>query len=166
MITWIIVLLYVMRCFMLGVSEWHARALKQHGLEELKIETSMKLELICHIYYLCTIVMTLIVKPSYTMNVVIGLVLITIAYSLWFYIWYILHETWALRLFKVPSGMRVTDGVYKFVRHPEYFIVTPLEVLGIMFISQTYFNILIMIPYVFYMWFRIKDENAMLKESF
>ena len=96
------------------------------------------------------------------LNFIIGSILLICFQVIRYWSVYVLKEQWTVKLYKIVNPFILTDGLYKYIKHPNYLIVVgELIVFPLMFNCTT--TLVVFVPLgVLFFYFKIKFENSLL----
>ncbi|GIJ93114.1 hypothetical protein CAPN002_03320 [Capnocytophaga stomatis] len=94
----------------------------------------------------------------------IGVALLVFAYLMLFYVIYQLKEIWTLKIYILPNHKINKSFLFKWVKHPNYFLNILPELVGIALLCKAYTTLCVMLPiYAVVLAIRIRQEEAAMK---
>ncbi len=89
-----------------------------------------------------------------------GVVLMTFAYAMLFYVIYKLYDVWTLKLYIVPNQRIERSFLFRTVRHPNYYLNILPELIGVALLCNAKYTLLIGLPiYACIIIVRIRQEE-------
>ena len=70
---------------------------------------------------------------------------------------------WTLKLFILPNHPIIKSGLYKVTKHPNYFLNIVPELIGVLLLTHATYTTILLIPYAYFLYVRIKQEERLMK---
>jgi len=166
MIVFLIVAIAI-RLVTLAISLRDERQLKLQGAVEYGATTSKILALAHVVFYLSAAAEGL--WKSAPLNTVsyTGFALYAFGMIMLFYVIHLLGRFWTVKLIVAPDHELVTHPLFRFVRHPNYFLNIIPELVGFALAFQAYHTLTFGLPlYLTVLFFRIRKEEQVMKQQF
>lgn len=94
----------------------------------------------------------------------IGFGLLVFAYTILFYVIYELKNIWTLKIYILKNHTINKSFLFRYVRHPNYFLNIIPELIGISFLCSAYTTLIILMPfYLVILSIRIYQEEKAMK---
>lgn len=158
---------FAFRLLSLFKSIFNEKKLIKEGAIEYGKKNSTILTVVHILFYVSCIVESIYL--SKTANDVTTAGLIIYALSMFFLWWVIiaLNPVWTVKLYIAKNHKLNSNWLFRFVKHPNYFLNVIPEIIGIALITQSYFTLAIGFPlYMIPLFKRIKEENQVMSENF
>ncbi|OHO68039.1 hypothetical protein HMPREF2580_10850 [Staphylococcus sp. HMSC036D05] len=163
MILTILFIFFCIRLISLKISINHSQQLKADGAVEYGANNS-KFLAITHVFiYVCAGVEALMNKDSFSLVNGIGLMILIFAYIMLFIVIRTLGGIWTLKLFILPNHPIIKSGLYKVTKHPNYFLNIVPELIGVLLLTHATYTTILLIPYAYFLYVRIKQEEKLMK---
>jgi isoprenylcysteine carboxyl methyltransferase (ICMT) family protein YpbQ len=98
-----------------------------------------------------------------------GLIIYTAAIAVLYYVIYAIRHVWTVKLIIAPREYHVinTSMLFRYVKHPNYFLNIIPELIGLGLIFHAWFTLIIGLPvYLIPLIIRIRQEEKIMKEHF
>ena len=96
-----------------------------------------------------------------------GLALLIFAYLMLFYVIYQLREVWTLKVYILPEHKVNKTFLFKWVKHPNYFLNILPELIGMALLCKAVFTFCLLFPiYLVILAVRIRQEENAMKHLF
>lgn len=93
-----------------------------------------------------------------------GVLLMTFAYAMLFYVIYKLRDIWTLKIYIVPNHRIEKSFLFRTVRHPNYFLNVIPELLGVALLCNARLTLCIGFPlYLVVLFVRIRQEEQAMR---
>ncbi|ATA88414.1 hypothetical protein CGC58_00890 [Capnocytophaga stomatis] len=161
----IFVCFFVLRLVSLGISIKNEKRIKEMGGIQYGKFNSMLLTF-AHVsfYFLCLFEAIRNEHFSLDFTSKIGVALLVFAYLMLFYVIYQLKEIWTLKIYILPNHKINKSFLFKWVKHPNYFLNILPELVGIALLCKAYTTLCVMLPiYAVVLAIRIRQEEAAMK---
>lgn len=97
----------------------------------------------------------------------IGIIFLCFAYFILFYVIYELGNIWTLKIYILKDHKINNSFLFRYVRHPNYFLNIIPELLGMVLLCRAYKTFLILMPiYLIILGIRIYQEEKAMKDLF
>ncbi|QPB43714.1 isoprenylcysteine carboxyl methyltransferase family protein [Rodentibacter haemolyticus] len=97
----------------------------------------------------------------------IGLVILVFAIIMLFYVIYSLNEIWTVKIYILPEHKINRSFLFKYVRHPNYFLNIIPELIGLSLLCQASYTAMLGLPiYLTLLTIRIRQEERAMKHLF
>ncbi|MFK8266418.1 isoprenylcysteine carboxyl methyltransferase family protein [Capnocytophaga cynodegmi] len=161
----IFVCFFALRLVSLAISIKNEKRIKQMGGIQYGKFNSMLLTL-AHVsfYFLC--LFEAIWKEHFSLDSTskMGVALLVFAYLMLFYVIYQLKEIWTLKIYILPNHKVNKSFLFKWIKHPNYFLNILPELVGIALLCKAYITLCVMLPiYAVILTIRIRQEEAAMK---
>lgn len=162
MILIILLIFFCIRLISLNISINHSKNLLEKGAVEYGFINS-KLLAITHIFiYVCAGIESFIHKDSFNLISIIGIMILIFAYIMLFIVIHTLGNIWTLKLFILPDHPIIKFGLYKITKHPNYFLNIIPELVGVLLLTHASYTSILLIPYAYFLYVRIKQEEKLM----
>ena len=157
----------VLRLTSVWVSKKHEKALRANNAVEHGAKNTKALALIHTLFYFASFFEGYYSSVQLSSISLIGFGVYVFSMLMLVYVIYSLKSMWTVKLFISPKQMIVKNLVFKHIKHPNYFLNIIPELIGVALIFQSLYSFVIIFPiYVFSLGLRIKQENAIMKQTF
>ena len=161
----IFVCFFALRLVSLAISIKNEKRIKQMGGVQYGATNSMLLA-ITHVlfYFLCLSEAIYKNQLSLDTTSAVGLGLLIFAYLMLFYVIYQLKEVWTLKIYILPNHKINTSFLFRWVKHPNYFLNIIPELIGVALLCKAYITLCVLFPiYLVILIIRIRQEEAAMK---
>ncbi|MBX5316889.1 isoprenylcysteine carboxyl methyltransferase family protein [Staphylococcus caprae] len=163
MILTILFIFFCIRLISLKISINHSQQLKVDGAVEYGVNNS-KFLAITHVFiYVCAGVEAMMNKDTFSLVNGIGLMILIFTYIMLFVVIRTLGGIWTLKLFILPNHPIIKSGLYKVTKHPNYFLNIVPELIGVLLLTHATYTTILLIPYAYFLYVRIKQEERLMK---
>ena len=151
----------------LFISVANERKLKKKKAIEYGTKNS-KLLLLCHmLFYLCCLGEAIVLKKHVNNVSFFGLCLFIFSMCMLWIVIYSLRDIWTVKLIIAPEQTINKSFIFKYFRHPNYFLNIIPELISIALICQAWYTLLIGLPlYLIPLAIRITQEEKVMKMHF
>ncbi|OFU78298.1 hypothetical protein HMPREF3110_07520 [Staphylococcus sp. HMSC10C03] len=160
MVLMILGLFFIIRLYSLSISIRHERELIAQGAVQCGAKNSKYLALLHILIYVASFVYATIAQPAFNVVSQIGLVLLIVSYMMLFWVIRTLGPIWTLKVYILKEHHIVKSGLFKFVKHPNYFLNIIPELIGVILLTQAYPVSVLLIPYAVSLYVRIQQEES------
>ncbi|WP_101776073.1 isoprenylcysteine carboxyl methyltransferase family protein [Pasteurella oralis] len=161
------ILILAIRFYSLSISIRNEKALIAKGAIQYGKRNSTILSMVHVLFYLAAIS-----EANYngiTLNTVsqIGLAILIFAIVMLFYVIHELKEIWTVKIYILPEHKINRSFLFKYVRHPNYFLNIIPELIGLCLFCQAKYTAIIGLPiYLVILAIRIKQEESAMTHLF
>lgn len=153
---------FIIRIISLVISIQNSKALEKKGAIAYGKMNSKLLALTHILIYMCAAIESYIKQPEWTIVNSIGLSLMAFAYMILFIVIKTLGPIWTLKLYILPDHPIIKSGLYKITKHPNYYLNIIPELIGVLLMTSSFITSLLLIPYAYFLYSRIKQEEAIM----
>ncbi|WP_386689906.1 MULTISPECIES: isoprenylcysteine carboxyl methyltransferase family protein [unclassified Lonepinella] len=159
----IFTIILAIRFYSLSISIRNEKALIAQGAIQYGKANSSLLSVAHILYYASAIIEANYRHIVFNTISLIGLTILIVAIAMLFYIIYELKEIWTVKIYILPNHKINRSFLFKYIRHPNYFLNIIPELVGLALFCQASVTALIGLPiYLIILAIRIKqEENAM-----
>lgn len=162
----IIVIFFVMRLFTLTFSIKNENRLKKEGAVEYGKINSIFMTVLHVLFYLASFSEAIIRHTVADRMTVAGISLFLFGYMILLYVMYQLRDIWTVKLYIAKKHEINTSFLFKYVRHPNYFLNIIPELVGIGLICKAWYSMMSLLPlYAIVMTVRIIQEEGVMKRE-
>lgn len=162
MISTILFIFFCIRLISLKISIQHAKQLKVEGAVEYGVKNSKYLAITHVLIYMSAGIETFIHKDTFNLLNGIGLIILIVAYIMLFIVIKTLGCIWTLKLFILPNHPIIKSGLYKVIKHPNYFLNIIPELIGVLLLTHATYTALLLVPYAYFLIARIRQEENLM----
>jgi isoprenylcysteine carboxyl methyltransferase (ICMT) family protein YpbQ len=167
----IIITMYIVAALLrlgsLAVSIRNEKALKGAGAIEYGEKNSRLLATAHVLFYTFTLVEGILRKTQPTTWTTVGIVLYVFAMISLCLVWRELGRLWTVKLIIAPDHVLNQGRLFRWVRHPNYFLSLIPELIGLALIMGAWMVLLIGLPlYLIVLGVRIVQEERVMKRHF
>ncbi len=156
-------LLILQRLSELWISKRHECWLKEHGAIEFGQKHYVWIVVLMILFFISLVFEYFFTKAHSPFYWPLLLLFIFLTQALRFWSMQSLGKRWTTRIWILPNTPRITQGPYRFFKHPNYLAVT-LEIILIPWLFGCYFTAVIFtIFYLVWLRVRLKEENQVLE---
>ena len=157
----------IVRLVSLIISVTNERKLKKGNVVEYGVKNS-KLLVLCHtFFYLCSIAEASVLRKNIGSISFIGLGLFIFSMIMLWIVILSLKEMWTVKLIIAPGQKINKSFIFKYFRHPNYFLNIIPELVSISLICQAWYTLCIGLPlYLIPLTIRINQEEKVMKKHF
>jgi isoprenylcysteine carboxyl methyltransferase (ICMT) family protein YpbQ len=157
----------VFRIVMLAVSMRNEKALRQDGAIEYGSQNSRWLALAHIAFYIAASIEGLARPASFDVVTIIGLVLYGFGAVMLLVVSHLLGRLWTVKLMIARDHVLVTHPLFRWVRHPNYFLNILPELIGFALVLHAYFTLVIGLAiYAVPLGIRIFQEERVMRGYF
>lgn len=153
-------LFFVIRLYSLSISIRHERQLIAQGALQYGTKNSKYLALLHILIYVTSFVYASLSQPTFNGVSQIGLALLIVSYIMLFWVIRTLGPIWTLKVYILKEHRLVKSGLFKIVKHPNYFLNIIPELIGVILLTQAYPVSVLLLPYAVSLYVRIKQEES------
>ncbi len=151
----------------LAISIRNEKLLKRAGAVEYGGENSLLLAVVHAIYYIAAAVEASIRHTQLDGCSIAGMALYSLGVIALLTVICLLGRQWTVKLMIAPSHVLVSHSIFRLVRHPNYFLNMPAELLGLALTCHSFFTMAVGIPlYLIPLSIRIREEQRVMSEKF
>jgi isoprenylcysteine carboxyl methyltransferase (ICMT) family protein YpbQ len=163
-------IVFFLRLITIFISARNEKKLKKLGAVEYGKSNSTILVLFHFAYYAACLVEGYTKGAFYTDNLTTyGLIIYIVAIAVLYYVIYAIRHVWTVKLIIAPKQYHIlnTNVLFRFVKHPNYFLNIIPELIGIALVFHAWFTLIIGFPiYLIPLIIRIRQEERVMKEHF
>ncbi|HET7577656.1 MAG TPA: isoprenylcysteine carboxylmethyltransferase family protein [Bacillales bacterium] len=160
-------LFFILRMGTLMVSIQNEKRLKGRGAVEFGKQNSLVLAVLHVIFYIAAIVESLIRGARFDGWSVAGIILFSFSYLVLLLVIYQLRQIWTVKLYILKEQQINKSFLFKYVRHPNYFLNIVPELIGIGFLCHAWYSMDLLLPlYAIPFIVRIVQEEKVMKAHF
>jgi isoprenylcysteine carboxyl methyltransferase (ICMT) family protein YpbQ len=152
------------------ISAKNEKRLKKIGAIEFGKKNSQWLIIAHFSYYLCCFVEGYVKGAFFKDGLTfIGVVIFVCAILVLFYVIYSIKHIWTVKLLVAPKAYHTINRnfLFKYVKHPNYFLNIIPELIGLSFIFHSWYSLFIGMPvYLVPLIIRIQQEEKVMKKYF
>lgn len=157
----------VFRLGTLAISIKHEKLLKSEGAIEIGARNSLRLAIIHTAFYLSALAEGLYRKPAFDRISVIGLCMYLFGVIALITVMSILGKLWTVKLLIARDHVLVRHFLFRFIRHPNYYLNLPAELIGYTLVFHAYLTLAVGLPiYLISVLIRIRQEEAAMSNRF
>jgi isoprenylcysteine carboxyl methyltransferase (ICMT) family protein YpbQ len=160
-------LAFVWRIFTVVISSRHEAALRSSGAREYCRGTSVFLAVSHVSFYLAVVAEGSMVDKINRTTSILGICLYAFSALTLLWVMRSLGSLWTIKLIIAPEHRLVRSGLFRFVRHPNYFLSIIPELAGLALAAEAYRTLLIGLAlYTIPLTLRIRQEERLMREAF
>lgn len=155
------------RLFSLVKSKSNEKKLKENGAVEYGKANSLILTLAHILFYLSALSEAIITNAAVNSYTYIGIALFVFSMTILWAVINSLENVWTVKLY-IASGHELNESfIFKYFKHPNYFLNVIPELVSIVFICQAWYTLFIGLPiYMIPLIIRIVQEEKIMKKYF
>lgn len=166
-IVFIFLLAFSLRITSLMISIKHEKKLKAEGAQEYGQFNTLVLGILHALFYIATFCEGYFKGVQFDFMAKMGSGLLAFSLFTLFYVIYALSPIWTVKLIIAKQHILNTNWLFKYIRHPNYFLNLLPELLGLTLLLHAYFSFLIIFPlYVISLVVRIRQEEKIMHTTF
>ncbi len=155
---------FILRLISLYISISNEKKLINKGAKQYGKKNSLFLTIAHLIFYLSALFEAYFTNIVFNFFSILGVVIITFAYLILFYVIYKLRDIWTVKLYIVPNQRIEKSFLFKTVRHPNYFLNIIPELIGVGLLCNAWYTLVICLPvYLVFLAVRIRQEEKVMK---
>ncbi|TCP95966.1 isoprenylcysteine carboxyl methyltransferase (ICMT) family protein YpbQ [Cricetibacter osteomyelitidis] len=159
-INFLFIIILAIRFYSLSISIKNEKMLIQQGAIQYGKKVSTLLSAVHIIFYLSAITEANINQIGFNSYAPIGLAILIFALFMLFYVISALKGIWTVKLYILPEHRINQSFLFKYVRHPNYFLNIIPELIGLCLFCHAKYTALIGLPiYLIILGIRIKQEE-------
>ncbi|MGY4677362.1 isoprenylcysteine carboxyl methyltransferase family protein [Pasteurella sp. P03HT] len=167
LINLIFAFILAIRFYSLSISIRNEKALIKKGAIQYGKRNSTILSIAHVLFYLTAIFEANHNHITFDTTSQIGLAILVFAIAMLFYVIYELQEIWTVKIYILPEHKINRSFLFKYVRHPNYFLNIIPELIGLCLFCQAKYTALIGLPiYFVILAIRIKQEESAMTHLF
>lgn len=160
-------LFFILRMGTLAVSIQNEKRLKDQGAVEFGKQNSFALAVLHIIFYIAAIFESLIRGAHFDGWSVAGVILFGFSYLVLLFVIYQLRQIWTVKLYILKEQPINKSFLFKYIRHPNYFLNIVPELFGIGFLCHAWYSMAVLLPlYAIPFIVRIVQEEKVMKAHF
>lgn len=153
-------LILAIRFYTLSISIRNEKRLIKNGAIQYGHKNSALLSITHVAFYIAAITEANLLKTPFNVVSQIGLTILIFAIFMLFYVIYELKEIWTVKIYILPEHKINRSFLFKYVRHPNYFLNIIPELIGLSLFCQAKYTAMIGLPiYFVILAIRIKQEE-------
>ena len=162
----IISVFFVLRLATLFFSIKNEKRLRKEGAVEYGKINSLSMTIYHVFFYVLSISELIIVKTNFDVVSFIGVCLFVFSYIVLLYVMYQIRDVWTVKLFIAKNHKVNTSFLFKYVRHPNYYLNIIPELIGIGMLCHAWYTMAVILPfYALTMYNRITVEEKVMKQE-
>lgn len=159
-------LFFVLRLATLIFSIKNEKRLRKEGAIEYGKLNSSLMTLLHVLFYAGSLTEALRTNTAFDNISIIGIALFLFSYVVLLYVIYQLRDVWTVKLYIAKNHKINTSFLFKYIRHPNYFLNIIPELIGIGLLCKAWHVMSIVLPfYAVTMIVRIKQEENAMKNN-
>jgi isoprenylcysteine carboxyl methyltransferase (ICMT) family protein YpbQ len=163
----IFVIIMLIRFISLFKSISNEKALKKGGAVEYGKRNSLVLVLGHVLYYFACMAEAILFEKTVNNYTLAGVLVFTFSMIILWIVIASLKEVWTVKLIIAPKHHINKSFIFKYFRHPNYFLNVIPELIGVALICQSWYTLLIGLPlYCIPLSIRIMQEEKIMKAHF
>ena len=158
---------FCVRLLTLAISIKNEKRLKQAGAQEYGQLNSLVLAILHVLFYLGAAAEGYFRGVRFDSTTLLGLVIYSAAMAALFYVIHALRPLWTVKIILAREHTLNTDWLFKYVRHPNYFLNILPELIGLALVMKSRTVFLLVFPlYVISLGVRIFQEEKIMRRTF
>lgn len=167
MITGLFCLFFIIRLFSLKISIKNEKNLIAKGAVQYGKLNSTLLSIVHVLFYFCALFEANYYGYPFDFISVIGAIMVVNALIALFWVIRELGEVWTVKLYILPNHKINTSALFKYIRHPNYFLNIIPELIGIILLCHAWNTFYFVFPiYLIILGVRIYQEEKVMKPLF
>lgn len=162
--------IFLVRLFSIFISAKNEKALKRKGAREYGKLNSLVLVIFHFIFYGACLTEGFSKGAFFTDTIsTYGLIVYALSILVLYYVIYQIRHVWTVKLIIAPKDFHVinTSFLFKYIRHPNYYLNIIPELIGICLIFHAWYTLFIGFPiYLVPLVIRIVQEERLMKTIF
>lgn len=156
-----------LRVIMLAISMRNEKVLRQNGAVEYGARNSRWLALTHVAFYIAASIEGLVRAPPFDLVTMSGLVLYSFGIVMLLAVSRLLGGFWTVKLMIASDHVLITHPLFRWVRHPNYYLNIVPELIGFAVTLHAYFTLVIGLAiYAVPLGIRILQEERVMRERF
>ena len=156
-----------LRLFALFISNKNERQLKLAGATEYGEYNTTALVIVHTLFYFFCFVEAYIRETQFDTITIFGLALYAFSMIILYTVIYQLRDIWTIKLIIAKDHMLNNSFIFKYFRHPNYFLNVIPELLAMGLIFKPWITLIVLFPiYMIFLSKRIIQENLVMKQTF
>ena len=161
------IIFFCLRLFTLSISIKNEKRLKQGGAQEYGRTNSLVLAGLHVLFYLGALGEGISKHVQFDRVTLIGLIIYLLATAVLFYVIQQLSPIWTVKLIIAPGHQLNQSPLFRYVRHPNYFLNIIPELIGLALIMKAYWVLTLLFPiYLISLGVRIVQEERLMRATF
>jgi isoprenylcysteine carboxyl methyltransferase (ICMT) family protein YpbQ len=145
----------------------HEKELKHAGAIEIGAGNSVRLAIAHTLFYIAALAEGWHDRPAFDTVSAIGLGLYIFGMVALLLVMSILRRLWTVKLLIAQDHVLITHPLFRLVRHPNYYLNLPAELIGYALVFHAYITLIVGLPiYLIFLATRIRQEEAAMSERF
>ncbi|QEH47939.1 isoprenylcysteine carboxyl methyltransferase family protein [Aggregatibacter actinomycetemcomitans] len=154
----------LLRFYTLSISIRNEKNLLKKGAIQYGKKNSIALSAIHILFYLSCITEANYNQVIFNKESQIGLMILIFSLIMLFYVIYQLKEIWTVKVYILPNHKINTSFIFKYFRHPNYFLNIIPELIGLSLLCQAKLTAMFILPlYMIILAIRIMQEEKAMK---
>ncbi len=154
------IIILAIRCYSLSISIKNEKNLIKNGAQQYGKGNSALLSIAHIVFYFSAIIEANRNQINFDSVSLFGLCLIVFALAALFYVIRQLKEIWTVKIYILPNHQLNRSFLFKYVRHPNYFLNIIPELIGLALLCHATYTALFGLPiYLLILFVRIKQEQ-------
>ena len=160
-------LFFVLRLSTLFISIKNEKRLKQSGAQEYGKLNSAILAILHFIFYVSAFSEGYIDDVQFSRVTIFGIILYLFSMAALFYVIRQLSPIWTVKLIIAKDHQINKSSLFKYIRHPNYFLNIIPELIGLALVMESYISLLVISPaYLVSLTVRIVQEEKIMRSNF
>ena len=161
------ILFFGLRLSTLVISIKNEKRLKQAGAREYGAVNSHVLALLHVVFYFSSLAEGYLDQVQFDRITIIGILLYVLSMVALFYVIQQLSPIWTVKLIIAKDHTLNQGALFRYIRHPNYFLNVIPELLGLVLMMKSYFVLATLFPvYLISLAVRIVQEEKLMKSKF
>ncbi|MCX7922207.1 MAG: isoprenylcysteine carboxyl methyltransferase family protein [Clostridia bacterium] len=158
---------FILRLSSLFFSIKNEKRLKKEGAVEYGKTNSTVMAILHTVFYFACLTEAAIKKTQFDSTTVVGISIYLFSMAALFFVIYQLRDVWTVKLLIAKSHKLNKSFVFKYIRHPNYFLNILPELIAIVLICKSWIALAVIFPfYLATMVIRITQEEKVMKQKF
>jgi isoprenylcysteine carboxyl methyltransferase (ICMT) family protein YpbQ len=159
--------IFFIRLISLFKSLSNEKILKKSGAVEYGKINSLFLTLAHILFYLSCVSESIISKAIFNTYTILGILVFTFSMIILWIVIFSLKGVWTVKLIIAAKHDINKSFIFKYFRHPNYFLNVLPELIGVALICQSWYTLFIGLPlYMIPLTIRIRQEEKIMKANF
>lgn len=165
MILVLMIMMFVIRLLFLKISIQNEKRILAEGGKEFGAKNSKFLTLLHIMIYFFALTEAMLNKVVIDGIGLLGLSLMIFSIAMLYWVTNLLRGIWTVKLMLKKNHPYVDHWLFKYVKHPNYFLNICPELIGIVLLCHAQITAMLLFPfYILSLYIRIREENQLLSE--
>jgi len=157
----------ILRISSVFISKRNEKRLIAEGATEYGVKNTKILAILHTIFYFSCFAESYYKSVQLNSISIVGYCVYIFSIAVLVYIINKLNPIWTVKLIIASDHKLNNSPIFKYIRHPNYFLNIIPELIGISLIFQSFYTLIILFPvYLISLHIRIKQENNIMKQTF